>query len=70
MAHELVEYFAVRQDETLALLRRLVEFESPSSDKAALDRLGALIADQPTRTVKAWCSSKRRRLPITITATG
>lgn len=46
MAHELVEYFSVRQDETLALLRRLVEFESPSSDKAALDRLGAFIAEQ------------------------
>lgn len=45
MAHELVEYFSVRQDETLALLRRLVEFESPSSDKAALDRLGAFIAE-------------------------
>src|SRR5512136_1161519 len=46
MAHELVEYFAVRQDETLALLRRLVELESPSSDKAALDRLGTFIAEQ------------------------
>ena len=46
MAHELVEYFSSRQDETLALLRRLVEFESPSSDKAALDRLGAFIADR------------------------
>ncbi len=41
MANELVAYFAARQAETIALLRRLVEIESPSTDKAAIDRLGA-----------------------------
>jgi glutamate carboxypeptidase len=30
----------------LALLKRLVETESPSSDKAAVDRVGAIIADE------------------------
>jgi glutamate carboxypeptidase len=46
MSTKLVEYFAARQGETVALLRQLVELESPSSDKAALDRLGAFIAMQ------------------------
>jgi len=32
-----------RQAEMLALLKRLVEAESPSSDKAAVDRLGAIL---------------------------
>ena len=46
MAHELVEYFAARQSETIALLHQLVELESPSESKSALDRLGQFIATQ------------------------
>lgn len=46
MANNLVEYFAARQSQTVALLRQLVELESPSGDKAALDRLGGFIAAQ------------------------
>ena len=46
MAHELVEYFSARQNETVALLRQLVELESPSESKPALDRLGQFIAAQ------------------------
>src|SRR4030042_3599516 len=46
MAHELIEYFAARQNETVTLLRQLVELESPSESKPALDRLGAFIATQ------------------------
>ena len=46
MAHELVEYFAARQSETVAVLRQLVELESPSESKSALDRLGQFIATQ------------------------
>jgi glutamate carboxypeptidase len=46
MTSNLVEYFAARQNEVVALLRQLVELESPSGDKAALDRLGAFIATQ------------------------
>jgi glutamate carboxypeptidase len=46
MAHELIEYFAARQSGTVALLRQLVELESPSESKPALDRLGQFIAEQ------------------------
>jgi glutamate carboxypeptidase len=46
MAHELIEYFAARQSGTAALLRQLVELESPSESKPALDRLGQFIATQ------------------------
>ncbi len=46
MAHELIEYFAARQSETATLLRQLVELESPSESKPALDRLGTFIAAQ------------------------
>jgi glutamate carboxypeptidase len=46
MAHKLVEYFAARQNETVALLRQLVELESPSESKPALDRLSQFIAAQ------------------------
>ena len=45
MRLDLVEHLP-RQSETVALLRQLVELESPSTDKAALDRLGAFIAAQ------------------------
>ena len=43
MTHHLIEYFAARQGETVALLRQLVEMESPTESKAAIDRLGTLI---------------------------
>jgi len=46
MSTHLIEYLSARQGETVALLRQLVELESPSTDKAALDRLGAFIAAQ------------------------
>jgi glutamate carboxypeptidase len=46
MAHELIEYFAARQNETVTLLQQLVELESPSESKPALDRLGQFIAAQ------------------------
>jgi len=36
--------FAARQNESVALLRQLVEIESPSNNKPALDRLGQFIA--------------------------
>jgi len=38
--------FAERTGEMVALLKRLVEIESPSTDKAAVDRLGAVVADE------------------------
>ncbi|MGQ9766317.1 MAG: M20 family metallopeptidase [Anaerolineae bacterium] len=39
-------YLREHQDEMVAHLIRLVEMESPSNNKAAIDRLGALLADQ------------------------
>jgi len=38
--------FAGRTGEMVALLKRLVEIESPSTDKAAVDRLGAVVAEE------------------------
>ena len=38
--------FAGRTGEMVALLKRLVEIESPSTDKAAVDRLGAVVAGE------------------------
>lgn len=46
MTSDLVKYFVARQGETVTLLRQLVELESPSTDKVALDRLGRFIAVQ------------------------
>jgi glutamate carboxypeptidase len=46
MTHNLIGYFAARQSETVALLRQLVELESPSESKPTLDRLGQFIAAQ------------------------
>jgi glutamate carboxypeptidase len=46
MMDNLVEQLAERQNEVVALLRQLVELESPSNDKAAIDRLGAFIVAQ------------------------
>ena len=37
-------YFSQRTEEMLDLLRRLVELESPSTDKAATDRIGRFVA--------------------------
>ena len=44
-----IQDFVERMDEQLALLRRLVETESPSTDKAAVDRVGALVAAEARR---------------------
>ena len=41
---ELVSYFETWQDEMVAVLRELVELESPSTDKAAVDRAGEHVA--------------------------
>ena len=41
---ELEAYFAQRIDEILDLLHQLVEIESPSTDKTAVDRIGAFVA--------------------------
>jgi acetylornithine deacetylase/succinyl-diaminopimelate desuccinylase-like protein len=37
-------YLRDRQDEMVALLTELVEMESPTDDKASLDRLAAFLA--------------------------
>ncbi len=42
--------FAERTGEMVALLKRLVEIESPSTDKAAVDRLGAVVLSQGSST--------------------
>jgi len=42
---DLQAYFSRRTEEMLDLLRRLVELESPSTDKAATDAVGRLVAD-------------------------
>jgi glutamate carboxypeptidase len=42
---DLLEYFDARTPDMVALIRRLVEFESPSEDKPSVDRLGAVIAE-------------------------
>ena len=44
-----VRYFEERQDEVVALLRQLVEIESPSDNKAAVDRLSAFVAAKFSR---------------------
>jgi glutamate carboxypeptidase len=46
MSHgrELLAYFAGRSDYAIDLLRRLVEIDSPTSDKAGVDRTGDLVA--------------------------
>ncbi len=42
---ELAAYFGRQQDNMLASLRELVEIESPSSDKVAVDRAGERVAE-------------------------
>lgn len=44
--HELVKGFSDRRDEMLALLQQLVELESPSREKAAVDILGEFLAER------------------------
>ncbi len=41
--------FTSRKPEMISLLKRLVETESPSRDKAAVDRVGAIVADEARR---------------------
>ncbi len=41
--------FEVRRPEMITLLKRLVEAESPSHDKAAVDRVGKIVAEQCRR---------------------
>jgi glutamate carboxypeptidase len=41
--------FVARTPDMLALLKRLVETESPSHEKAAVDRVGAIVADECRR---------------------
>ncbi|MBI4315463.1 MAG: M20 family peptidase, partial [Chloroflexi bacterium] len=39
-----VSYFARRTDDYLQILIRFIEIESPSTDKAAVDRFGVVVA--------------------------
>jgi len=41
-----IQDFSARNAELVALLTRLVEIESPTTDKAAVDRVGALVAGE------------------------
>ena len=41
----LLEYMRDRQADIIALVRRLVELESPTGNKAAVDRVGSAVAD-------------------------
>jgi glutamate carboxypeptidase len=43
---ELREYFHRRQPEMIATIRQLVEMESPSSNKSAVDQLGRVLAEK------------------------
>src|SRR5579864_427436 len=43
---ELWDHFRRRQNEMIADIRELVEIESPSHDKAAVDRLGKIIGEK------------------------
>lgn len=45
-ARELLAYFESRGDGAVDLLRRLVAIDSPTSDKAGVDRVGALVAGE------------------------
>ncbi len=42
----ILAYLRSHQDEMVAHLQQLAELESPTSDKAAIDRLGAVLAEQ------------------------
>ena len=43
---DLIAWFTAREGEALDLLGRLVEIDSPTSDKAAVDRLATVVAEQ------------------------
>ena len=47
--HEMMTHFTQRTEEMLDHLRQMVEIESPSTDKAAVDRLGRWVAEQARR---------------------
>jgi glutamate carboxypeptidase len=49
MATLSVADFAEKTGDLIALLKQLVEIESPSTDKAAVDRVGAVVADELRR---------------------
>ncbi|HEC21360.1 MAG TPA: M20/M25/M40 family metallo-hydrolase, partial [Chloroflexi bacterium] len=46
MTSDLRSYFTARLDEMIALLSELVKIESPTCDKAAVDRMGARVAQE------------------------
>jgi glutamate carboxypeptidase len=45
-AQQLIAHFSEHEKAALDLLRRLVSVDSPTSDKKAVDRLGAIVADE------------------------
>jgi len=45
-ANTRLEYFEQRRDQIVGTIRRLVEIESPSDSKQAVDRLGAFVAEE------------------------
>ena len=46
MSRDLLSWLEGQGDSMLAMLQRLVELESPSTDKAAIDRLGIVFAEE------------------------
>src|SRR6266576_3515932 len=45
-AHTRLEYFEQRRDQIVDTIRRLVEVESPSDSKQAVDRISAFVAEE------------------------
>lgn len=60
-AKELLEYFSARQNETLNLIRRLVEIESPSYDEAGSRAVVELLT---TEAEKFACVDSIEKIPI------
>ncbi len=60
LGQAMLGFLRTRQDEMVARLCTLVEFESPSSDKAAVDRLGQALAAEFAR-MGGRCRSHRCR---------
>ena len=46
MATDLIEYFTTKTDDIVGLLRQIVELESPTHDKPAVDQLGTFLEEQ------------------------
>lgn len=46
MSNRLYDYFNTKVDALVALTRDLVALESPTDDKAAVDRIGARVAEE------------------------